>query len=147
MHVAKIVTTRFSFIIHTNVRVPLKWGTQSHAHRSWKHDLMHDKRNHMMESRNCHWRFTNNFQTFQQFGEATGFVSQQFLWRSEFGNRPIIHHQNKIRVQDCVETVGNRDHSALLKLLPHHFLSILVKVKYWWETRVQSAVDCLSRTC
>ena len=70
-------------------------------------------------------------QYINEFGEATGFVAQQFLWRSEFGNRPIIHHQNKIRVQDRVETVGNRDHSALLELLPHHFLSILVRVKYW----------------
>ena len=76
-------------------------------------------------------RVTNNFQTVQQFEEATAFVVQQFFWRSEFSNRPIIHYQNKIRVQDRVEAVGNRDYSALLKLRPQHFLSTLGRVKYW----------------
>lgn len=49
-------------------------------------------------------------------------VLQQFSWCIEFGNLSLVQHQNLVRVHNRIQSVGNSQYSALIKLCPDSFL-------------------------
>ena len=50
-----------------------------------------------------------------QIGKHAGGIGQQILGRIEFGNAAIVQHHDTIVIDDGVESVGNREHGAILK--------------------------------
>lgn len=59
------------------------------------------------------------------------FVPEEVMWRSKFACYAVFHHQNLIRVHDCVDTVRDCQNSAASKGFSQGTLNLAVGLEIY----------------
>lgn len=55
-------------------------------------------------------------------------ISAKVRRRVQFSGLALVHHQNLVGVHDRVDSMRDRQHRAILKVLADHFLNALIGV-------------------
>jgi hypothetical protein len=54
-----------------------------------------------------------------QFGKVALRVLSQLVWRVKFSHLSVVEHEYAVGLDNCLEPVGNNDHSAVFEASLH----------------------------